>query len=129
MAASAGTQNYWRASRSPRYSILFAMPLLLAYEALSVALPPSETHGVRNGAEVIMVGAFDAVAGRYGPAMFGLLMIGICSWLVTRDVAREWRARSWLGVRADAAGVAAARGRVRGHGVAAHASACSACCT
>ncbi len=32
-----------------------------------------------------MVGAFDAVAGRYGPAMFGLLMIGICSWLVTRD--------------------------------------------
>ena len=68
MTPASGAQSYWRASRSPRYSILFALPLLLAYEALSVALPPGETHGVRNGAEVIMVGAFNAVAGRYGPA-------------------------------------------------------------
>jgi hypothetical protein len=35
---SVGAQSYYRASRSPRYSILFALPLLLGYEVLSVAL-------------------------------------------------------------------------------------------
>ena len=85
-AMSAGAQSYWRASRSPRYSILFALPLVLGYEALSVVLPVGETHGVRNGAEVIMAGLFDAVAGRYGPAIFGALVIGICAWLIARDI-------------------------------------------
>jgi hypothetical protein len=85
-AMSAGAQSYYRASRSPRYSILFALPLLLGYEVLSVALPLRETHGVRNGAEVIMVGLFDAVAGRYGAALFGALVIGICAWLIARDI-------------------------------------------
>ena len=79
-------QGYLRASRAPRYSLLFALPLLLGYEALAIALPVRETQGVRNGAEVILRTAFDMVAGQWGNVAFGAVVLGISAWLLARDV-------------------------------------------
>ena len=79
-------QGYFRASRSPRYSFLFAFPLLLAYEGLALYLPRSETHGYRVGAEVIMRSVFDVVGGGWGAAAFGAVMIGWAGFLVVRDM-------------------------------------------
>jgi len=86
LAPSGRGQSYLVASRSPRYSILFALPLLLLYEAMAVILPPSETHGVRNGAEVILKSLFDLAVGAWGAAAFGAVMLGVGIWLVARDV-------------------------------------------
>src|SRR5262249_27935668 len=61
-----GGQGYFQASRAPRYSLFFALPLLLGYEVLAFILPTGETRGVRNGAEVIFRLFFDAVAGSWG---------------------------------------------------------------
>src|SRR5438034_86667 len=36
--------SYWQASRAPRYSLLFALPLLLFYQTLAVSL----SHGARS---------------------------------------------------------------------------------
>ena len=49
---------YWHDSRAPRYSILFAVPLLLAYEALAWFLADPSGGGVRNGADVILKSLF-----------------------------------------------------------------------
>ena len=76
---------YWQVSRAPRYSLLFALPLLLFYQILAVLL----AHGprsVRNGADVILQGLFTAVAGAWGPPLFMLCLIGGGLWLVVRDM-------------------------------------------
>jgi hypothetical protein len=86
LAAPARAQSYFVASRSPRYSILFALPLLLAYEGLALLLPVRETQGVRNGAEVILKSLFDAAVGSWGAAAFGAVMLGVAGLLVTRDI-------------------------------------------
>src|SRR5206468_4417991 len=67
--------SYWQASRAPRYSLLFALPLLLFYQTLAVLL----SHGarsVRNGADVILQSLFVALAGNWGPLLFMLCLIG-----------------------------------------------------
>jgi len=77
--------SYWQASRAPRYSLLFALPLLLFYQTLAVLL----SHGarsVRNGADVILQGLFVALAGKWGPPLFMLCLIGGGLWLVARDM-------------------------------------------
>src|SRR5207245_10059480 len=77
--------SYWQASRAPRYSLLFALPLLLFYQTLAVLL----SHGarsVRNGADVILQSLFVALAGNWGPPLFMLCLIGGGLWLVTRDM-------------------------------------------
>ena len=84
--ANGGSQGYFQASRAPRYSLFFALPLLLGYEVLAFVLPQGETRGVRNGAEVIFRLFFDAVAGQWGNILFGATVIGIAAWLITLDV-------------------------------------------
>src|SRR5881296_2268971 len=77
--------SYWQVSRAPRYSLLFALPLLLFYQVLAVLL----AHGarsVRNGADVILQALFTAVAGTWGPPFFMVCLIGVGLWLVTRDL-------------------------------------------
>src|SRR5688500_20317843 len=65
--------SYWRASRSHRYSLVFALPLLVFYEVLAAALSYT-SGGVRNGAarrikpafiraEQRRVGAWGRIAG------------------------------------------------------------------
>jgi Type II CAAX prenyl endopeptidase Rce1-like len=79
-------KQYWETSRSPRYSLLFALPLLLLYELLVVALSRGPGGGIRNGADVLLQQAVYAVAGRYEPIVFGVVVLGIGAWLVTRDI-------------------------------------------
>jgi len=78
-------QTYWRASRAPRYSYTFALPLLAFYELLAAILPFGETHGVRNGADVILKSVFYAAFGRWGPLAFGVLLVGLFVWGAVKD--------------------------------------------
>src|SRR5256884_7071310 len=77
--------SYWQVSRAPRYSLLFALPLLLFYQVLAVLLAHGE-RSVRNGADVILQALFTAVAGAWGPPLFMVCLIGVGLWLVTRDM-------------------------------------------
>jgi hypothetical protein len=77
--------GYWRLSRSPRYSLLFALPLLLFYETLAFVLSHDSLTGVRNGADVLLKSVFVWLGGRLGLIGFGLLLIGGGAILVRRD--------------------------------------------
>ena len=63
--------NYWRIARAPRYSLTFALPLLVAYEVLAFSLSHDEVTGVRNGADVLLKSIFLALGGRDGLVVFG----------------------------------------------------------
>jgi Type II CAAX prenyl endopeptidase Rce1-like len=81
--------SYFDVSRSPRYSVLFALPLLIAYEALAAALAgPRSSSQVRNGADVLLKEAFIAVAGRNGPLIFIAAVVGVGIWFIARDIKR-----------------------------------------
>src|SRR6058998_2048847 len=77
--------SYWQVSRVPRYSLLFALPLLLFYQVLALLLAHGE-RSIRNGADVILQALFTAVAGAWGPPLFMVCLIGAGLWLVTRDL-------------------------------------------
>lgn len=79
---------YLRDTRAPRYSLLFALPLLIAYEGLAAILGHRLPGGlvVRNGADVLMKGAFIAAAGPRGPLIFAGLLVAASVWLVWRDL-------------------------------------------
>lgn len=79
-------QAYWRDSRAPRYSLLFALPLLLLYQVLIALEPRSPAGVVRNGADVLLQTLFERIAGARGPLLFlGCLgVVGV--WLVVRDL-------------------------------------------
>ena len=81
--------SYWRIVREPRYSLTFALPLLLVYEVLAFSLSGHEFAGVRNGADVLLKSVFLALGGRNGLIVFGALVVGIGSWLVWRDYRRS----------------------------------------
>ena len=78
-------REYWRSSRQPRYSVIFALPLWLLYEALAAAISGSAFAGVRNGADVLLKTLFVALGGRSGLFAFGLLLLGVGGWIVWRD--------------------------------------------
>jgi hypothetical protein len=81
--------SYFDVSRAPRYSVIFALPLLLAYEALAAALAgPRSSSQIRNGADVLLKEAFIAAAGRNGPLIFIAAVVGIGIWFVARDMKR-----------------------------------------
>ena len=47
--------TYWQRSRAPRYSLLFALPLLIFYQILAVVVPPGPGGvDVRNGADILL---------------------------------------------------------------------------
>ncbi len=98
------SRAYWRLSRAPRYSLLFALPLLITYQALAALQPAGPQGSVRNGADVILESLFVALAGRWGPAMFMVLLIGVGLWLVARDLrahGRKLRAAVFAGMTAE----------------------------
>jgi len=80
---------YWKLSRAPRYSVVFAIPLLLLYEGLAALLSTPSGAGMRNGADVLLRSAIYAGAGRYGPLVFGVALIGTSIWIVGRDLRRS----------------------------------------
>jgi hypothetical protein len=109
--------SYWATSRAPRYSLLFALPLLLLYEVLAAVLSPAATGGVRNGADVLIKGLFSAAAGVHGPLVFGVVLIAGCLWLVGRDVRSGGgglRARVFAGMAAESVALALACGVIVG---------------
>jgi len=77
--------NYWRVARAPRYSLTFALPLLVAYEVLAFSLSHNEVTGVRNGADVLLKSLFLAMGGLDGLIVFGALLVGGGAWLVWQD--------------------------------------------
>ncbi len=81
--------EYLRSTRAPRYSLTFALPLLLLYEILAFSLSGREFAGVRNGADVLLKSLFMALGGRNGLIVFGAVLLGAGGWLVWRD----WRDR------------------------------------
>jgi hypothetical protein len=83
-------RSYWGASRAHRYSLIFALPLLVFYEILA-ALLSYQSGGVRNGADVLIKSAFIALAGPYGPALFGATVLGISVWVIHRDMRKHGR--------------------------------------
>lgn len=80
----APARGYWRLSRTPRYSLVLALPLFVAYELLAATV--GAAHQVRNGADAILRQLFDVVAGPWGPLLFGAALIGGSLWLVLRDL-------------------------------------------
>ncbi len=115
VAPSRGVSSYWRATREQRYSLIFALPLLLLYEGMAALLPVGETRGVRNGADVMLKSVFSLVAGRHGPLVFEILLIAACLWLVRRDLASHgglsaMRGRVFLGMSIESVVLALAFG-------------------
>ncbi len=81
--------SYWTETREPRYSLSFAFPLLILYEALAFLLSDAEAAGVRNGADVLLKSLFVGLGGRDGLTVFGLLLVGGGASLVGRDIRRR----------------------------------------
>ena len=78
--------SYWRLSRAPRYSLVFALPLLLLYQVLAAMEPVGREGSLRNGADVILESLFVALAGKSGPFVFMTCLIAAGVWLVVRDM-------------------------------------------
>ena len=83
----AGKGGYFASSRAPRYSILFALPLLILYEGLA-ALLETPQGGMRNGADALLRGMFGAVLGVHGPAIFMTIIVLAGAGLVATDMKR-----------------------------------------
>ena len=60
------------------------------YEVLAVLLS-YQSGGVRNGADVLIKSAFIAVAGPYGPALFGATVLAVSVWLIRKDMRAHGR--------------------------------------
>ena len=78
---------YYRDSRSTRYAVLFAAPLLVAYEMSAWLLSSPTAPGVRNGADVLLKSLFVQFGGRNGVVAFEVLLTLVGLVLVVRD----WR--------------------------------------
>jgi hypothetical protein len=66
--------TYFQLSRSPHYSFVFAIPLLIAYEGLALLLNHSDLYGIRNSADVFLK-LFLAYMGIHGFFGFGAAML------------------------------------------------------
>lgn len=79
--------TYWQASRAPRYSLLFALPLLIFYQVLAALAPPGPGGvTIRSGADVVLQSVFVWLAGAWGPRIFLLCLIGVGAWLIAKDI-------------------------------------------
>lgn len=118
-AAAAGRStrsSYFSVSRAPRYSVLFALPLLIGYEALAALLAQPGAE-LRNGADVLLRSAFTAAAGPYGNAIFMGAIILLGTAIVVRDLRRtkdRIRGRVFVGMLAESAALAGLFGVVIG---------------
>jgi hypothetical protein len=84
--SASSRSSYFNTSRAHRYSILFALPLLLGYEFLAAALARPGKPELRNGADAILRAAFTAVAGRRGSIVFIAVIVIVGMALVVRDL-------------------------------------------
>ena len=89
LPAAGGRQSYWELTRSPRYSLTFAIPLLVMYETLALALNQGTDMGIRNGADVLLRTLSASVFGDRGPLLFGGLVALLLVVLAVRDGRRS----------------------------------------
>jgi hypothetical protein len=104
------TTGYFAISRAPRYSVLFALPLLLGYEGLAALLSQPGRSELRNGADVMLREAFIFVAGPRGGLIFMAAVILLGVGLVARDLKRSGdrpRLVVFLGMLAESTALAA----------------------
>lgn len=108
--------SYWSAVRDPRYSLLYALPLLLAYEGLAWAMGQTGYTAVRNGADVLLKSLFLSLGGRHGLTIFTAVVLGTGLILVARDIRRRGlpRLRFFAGMVAESVLYALALGTVAG---------------
>jgi hypothetical protein len=114
-AAALTLREYLEASRAPRYSVLFAVPLLLAYEVLAWLL--ADRSGLRNGADVLVKWLFVSFGGQRGLLVFELALAAFGIWLVVRDMKLHrdpLRPRIFAAMLAEAAVLALVVGLVVG---------------
>jgi membrane protease YdiL (CAAX protease family) len=81
--------SYWSATRAPRYSLTFVLPLLLLYEGLARLLSGTAGSGIRNGADVLLKSLFFLLGGQLGLTIFASVLIGTGAVLVWRDRQRN----------------------------------------
>jgi len=116
-SAVSGRNSYFALSRSHRYSILFALPLLLGYEALAALLARPGKGELRNGADALLRAAFTAIAGVHGAAVFMAAIILLGIGLVVRDMRAskdKLRGSVFVGMLAESVALAGAFGFVIG---------------
>jgi hypothetical protein len=77
--------SYWRLSRTPRYSLLFALPLLVFYEVAAFLLSGDTIAGVRNGADVLLKSLFVSFGGQRGLFLFDILLLTVGAAFIFRD--------------------------------------------
>ena len=85
MPGGTGSSSYWRDTRAPRHSLLFALPLLILYELLAYSLTRTDLSRVRVGADVLVKSVFGALGGRYGLLLLTALVAGLGIVLGWRD--------------------------------------------
>ena len=73
-------KSYWTLSKSPFYSLLFALPMLIAYEICIFTMNHSDIVGMRNGADILFR-QFFALYNVYGFYVVGFVVI--LSFLIT----------------------------------------------
>ncbi len=83
--------RYWQLSQTPRYSLLFALPLFIGYEVLQLAVSGGPGGDIRNGADVILQSLFAELMGRRGPMVFEIALIVLGLALVAYDLRRHGR--------------------------------------
>jgi hypothetical protein len=111
------SRSYWHLSRAPRYSLLLALPLVLAYEGLAVALTDPEGRAIRNAADVVLKQLFIGLVGPEGPVLLWACLLGVGIWLAARDARRQGdrlRISVFAAMMAEAALLAVAVGAVVG---------------
>ena len=67
-------KQYWKQSKSPLYSLVFILPLVIIYETLIFTMNHSDIVGIRNGADVL-VRQFFAMFGVYGFYLVGFVIM------------------------------------------------------
>jgi hypothetical protein len=98
--------SYWRLSRAPRYSLLFALPLLVMYETAAFLLSGDTIAGVRNGADVLLKSLFVSLGGQRGLLLFDILLLGVGAAFILHDRRRHpepMRGRVFLGMLGESA--------------------------
>ena len=81
--------SYYHATRAPRYSLTFALPLLVLYELMAFSLSGDAISGLRNGADVLLKSLFIVLGGRTGVTVFAAILLGVGAWLAVRDARRH----------------------------------------
>jgi membrane protease YdiL (CAAX protease family) len=79
--------RYFQLTRKHTYSLLFALPLLIAYEAGATMISGS-AHGLRNGADVLLRSVL-AVGGIHSTLAFTAVLAVVATALIIRERRRE----------------------------------------